>query len=361
MSQPRRLKVEIDARIFVAVVSGVLLLSSVIAMARASHAGLLQVGTGLLLAFALDPLVTRLHARIGGRRSLSVLAIALSMVAVAAIFIFVLGPPALDQGRRFSSELPNTLRDMYRWPLVGNLLEHAQAADRVSQWIHELPSHIDPNTVTNLASSLLTGVVSTTIIILIAFGVLLDGPIMLRRIRRLLPVTAREDADRVGRIFYRTVAAYFAGSLLVAMLSGTFILTAGLMLRIPLAPAAALWMVLVDLIPQVGGFLGGFVFTVLGFAVSPLTGIVALGLYLIWMEIENHVIQPAVVGEAVNLSPPTTMLAALVGGAVAGVPGAIVATPVCGVVKKLYLELRYGPQPEPSVRRRLMPAWLTKR
>jgi predicted PurR-regulated permease PerM len=340
---------------------GVVALSAIVALARVSQAGLLQVASGLLLAFALDPLVTRLHARIGGRRSVSVLAVALGMAGIAATFVFVLGPPAIDQGRRFSSEVPDTVRQMYSWPLVGKLLEHADAADKVGAWIHDLPSRIDPDTVTNVAASLLSGVVSTSIVILIAFGVLLDGPIMLRRIRRLLPASTRADADQVGRVFYRTVAAYFAGSLLVAVLSGTFILAAGLVLQIPLAPAAALWMVIVDLIPQVGGFLGGFVFTVLGFAVSPVTGIVALGLYLTWMEIENHVIQPAIVGEAVNLSPPTTMLAALTGGAVAGVPGAIVATPLCGVVKKLYLELRFGPQPEPAPRRRLVPSWLRRR
>jgi predicted PurR-regulated permease PerM len=60
------------------------------------------------------------------------------------------------------------------------------------------------------------------------------------------------------------------------------------------------------------------------------------------MNIENHVIQPAIVGEAVDLSPPTTMLAALVGGAAGGIPGALFATPLAGAVKQLYLEFRFG-------------------
>jgi predicted PurR-regulated permease PerM len=49
-----------------------------------------------------------------------------------------------------------------------------------------------------------------------------------------------------------------------------------------------------------------------------------------------------VVGQAVDLSPPATMLAALVGGAAAGIPGALVATPLVGAGKSLYLELRWG-------------------
>jgi predicted PurR-regulated permease PerM len=63
------------------------------------------------------------------------------------------------------------------------------------------------------------------------------------------------------------------------------------------------------------------------------------------MTLENHVISPAVVGHAVDVSPPTSMLATLIGGAVAGVAGALVATPLVGATKQLYLQLRWGQQP----------------
>jgi predicted PurR-regulated permease PerM len=62
------------------------------------------------------------------------------------------------------------------------------------------------------------------------------------------------------------------------------------------------------------------------------------------------VISPAIVGKAVNLTPPTTMLAALVGAAAAGVPGALVATPLLGAVKAIYLDRR-GDMPEPEADR----------
>lgn len=130
----------------------------------------------------------------------------------------------------------------------------------------------------------------------------------------------------------------------------------------PLAPVAALWTIMVSLIPQVGGFLSGSVFTVLGFTRGVGVGLACLVLYLVYMNLENHVISPAIVGEAVDLSPPTTMLAALVGGAAAGVPGALVATPLCGTAKSLYLEFRHGPQPaQGRTRRRLRLPWRRRR
>ena len=71
-------------------------------------------------------------------------------------------------------------------------------------------------------------------------------------------------------------------------------------------------------------------------------GLIVLVLVVGYMNTENYVITPAIVGQAVDLSPPVTMLAALVGGAAGGVPGALAATPLVGTVKAVYLETRFG-------------------
>jgi predicted PurR-regulated permease PerM len=71
-----------------------------------------------------------------------------------------------------------------------------------------------------------------------------------------------------------------------------------------------------------------------------------LALYILYMSISRTtLISPAIVGRAVDITPPTSMLAALVGGAAAGVPGALVGPPLVGAVKQLYLQLRWGQQP----------------
>ena len=70
------------------------------------------------------------------------------------------------------------------------------------------------------------------------------------------------------------------------------------------------------------------------------------------MNIENHLIQPAIVGRSVDLTPPTTMVAAFVGGAIAGIPGALVATPLVGAVKAIYMEARGMAEARAGARRR---------
>ena len=146
------------------------------------------------------------------------------------------------------------------------------------------------------------------------------------------------------------IAQYFAGSLAVAVLMGVVVLALCLIFGVPLAPLAALWAMITDLIPQVGGLLGGALLGLLALTQGVFVFVVVVGLYVLYMTLENHVISPAVVGHAVDVSPPTSMLATLIGGAVAGVAGALVATPLVGATKQLYLQLRWGQQPFASER-----------
>jgi putative heme transporter len=185
--------------------------------------------------------------------------------------------------------------------------------------------------------------------------VLVDGEVLVRRMQTLVPAPRRGGVDRMGRIVYATFGSYFAGSLFVAVLAGLVTLSAGLLLGVPLAPVAALWTTFTNLIPQIGGALGGSFFVLLALTEGPVQAVIAGVIFVVYMNIENHVIQPAIVGRAVNLSPPATMLAALVGGAAAGVPGALMATPLIGAAKAVWLDSRGVPAPAEGerIRRRV--------
>ena len=182
--------------------------------------------------------------------------------------------------------------------------------------------------------------VGVAIVALVAVAVLVDGENLVARFRRLLSPSRRAQADEVGRVVYGTLGRYVGGSMTVAGMMGIFVLTVGLVLGVPLAPLAAIWAMLTDLIPQVGGALGGVVFVALAATDSVPTAIIAGVLFVTYMTIENHVIQPAIVGRSVDLTPPTTMVAALAGGAIAGIPGALLAAPLAGAAKQLILEVR---------------------
>lgn len=189
-------------------------------------------------------------------------------------------------------------------------------------------------------NSLVGNVLALIVVPAVTFAVLVDGETLIARIRSLIPEPRRERADRFGRLMYGTFGNYFGGSVTVAAMSGMWTLTIALIFDVPLAPIAAIWTMGTNVIPQIGGFLGGAFLTVLALSVSVPAAIAVCVLFVIYMNFENNVLQPAIIGNAVNLSPPVSMLAVLIGGAAAGIPGALIATPLVGSAKRIYFEIR---------------------
>lgn len=339
-STPAGGSLPVDVTLTLLVGAGVLVALAILAVFRAAPAELTALGVGTLMALALDPVVRIVQRRFSVSRAVATLAVGLVATAAIAALVFLLGPQAAQQASDFADELPATVEDLYTWPIIGDRLESVDAAGKVSDFVAELPSRIDADSISEVAGEVLSGIGAALIVLIAAVSILLDGEAMVERVRRLIPADQRERADHVGRIVYRSIARYFAGSVMVAVLNGTMILTVGLILGVPLAPLAAVWAAVTNLIPQIGGFLGGSFFVILATTQSPVTGVIALVVFLAYQQFENNVIQPTVIGRAVDLTPPTTMLAALIGGAAAGVPGALVATPLVGAVKSVWLDTR---------------------
>lgn len=337
---PRPVAVDVD-------LASVVVFSAVAAVAAAAWAivtsapdMVTRIAVGLLLGVALAPLVAAVQRRWGAPRGIAAAVVGGGLVLFFAAVVLLVAPAAVDQAGTFSNELPATVREMYSWPVVGERLSDADAAGDVELLIERLPARLDDATLAELGERLLGGLVSTIVVLVTALGVLVDGERMIRRVRAVVPPSRQARAAEMGQIVYHTFGSYFAGSLLVAVLNGMVVLAVGLLLGVPLAPIAGLWSMLTNFIPQIGGFLGGSFFVLLALTESPVAAVIAAVAFLAYQQLENNVIGPAIVGSAVNLTPPATMLAALVGGAAAGVPGALVATPLVGAVKALYLERR---------------------
>lgn len=348
--------IDLDPWSFIALALAAALAMALFTIASIASDVITGIGVGLLLGVALSPVVSAVQRRWRLSRGVSVAVVGLVLTVAVALVVFLVAPATVRQSQDFSSELPSTVRQLYTWPIVGERLERADAATEVEQWTDDAPANIDDRTLADVGERLLGGVFSAVVVLVTALGVLVDGEVVMRRVRALVPGSRRRRADRLGRIVYATFGSYFAGSLFVAVLAGLVMLSAGLALGVPLAPVAALWTTLTNLIPQIGGFLGGSFFVLLALTEGPVTAVLALAIFVVYNSFENHVLQPLIVGRAVNLSPPATMLAALVGGAAAGVPGALLATPLVGAAKAVYLDSRGelpGPDDSDDLRSRL--------
>ena len=239
------------------------------------------------------------------------------------------------------------MKDLGRLPIVGPRLREANASEKVQEWLNDVPKHLSANSkpIENAAGAIADGVAAALFTILLAITILLDGELIVGGVRRLVPARRRDDADRIGRLVYQVVGRYIAGTLLVAALAGVVMLTGALALDVPLAPLIAVWVAITNPIPQIGGFLGGAVFVLLALTQGAVVGVIALAIFLVYQQLENHVLQPLIIGRAVRLSPPATMVAALVGVAAGGLVGGLFAIPLLGATKAIYLSTRSTPEP----------------
>ena len=348
--QPSSVELRLKPGVFVHIVGGLLVAFAGFALLRSAPKALTTIAVGSVFALALDPIVGAIRRNWGWPRATSVLLVAGSSIVLVTIVVVGMGPQAVAQARKVTSDVPQTVREFYDLPVVGGWLEDNDAVTRVDEAIEELPGKISDRNVTRTVEGMVGGALSTILVLGVTVAVLLDGDYLVAAIRRLVPHRLVNRADEIGHVFYMAIAQYFAGSLAVAALMGVVVLALCLIFGVPLAPLAALWAMITDLIPQVGGFLGGALLGLLALTQGAFVFVVVVGLYGLYLTLENHVISPAIVGHAVDVSPPTSMLAALIGGAAAGVPGALVATPLVGATKQLYLQLRWGQQPFASQR-----------
>lgn len=309
------------------------------------------LGIALILALAMNPLVAALERR-GLRRSPAVVSVLTGIAALFVVLGLLIVPPAVRQVQDLSTQRERVIDDLGDLPLIGDSLREADVQDRVDQFLEEMPERLSGDTtpLTKAARSVAGGVVATVVTLLFAITMLLDGPRMLRAARRLIPIDRRSRADEVARLAYRVVGRYVAGSLIVALVCGFVILAGGLALGVPLAPLAALWAAVWDLVPQIGGAVGVIPFVVLGMTKGAGTAVACLAIFFVYQQAKHHIAGPVVIGQAVKLSPPATMVAALIGVSAGGVVGALIAVPLVGAVKAVYLEyrrpaLQYGDSP----------------
>jgi putative heme transporter len=338
------LLVDLDWRSVLWVLGAFVALLALTGLVRGASRAFTWLVLGTLLALALDPLVSRLKGRLGGHRWAAVAVVLASFLAAVAALAAVFGPAVARQVRDLGEDLPQVVEDLGDLPLIGPQLRDADVADRVERFLDELPERLagDTTPVEDAGRSVLGGALAAMATVLATVTLLLDGERLLARLRALVPPRHRERADDFGRLGYRVVGQYFAGSVLVAAIAGVVVTAVGLLLGVPLAPLVGAWVAVFDLVPQIGGAVGGIPFVLLAFTAGPVTGIVCAVFFILYLQFENHILTPLVVGRSVDLSPPATMTAALVGVSAGGVVGAMLAVPLLGAAKAVYLELRSG-------------------
>jgi predicted PurR-regulated permease PerM len=199
-----------------------------------------------------------------------------------------------------------------------------------------------------VVQGVVNAVVATLTIAFLTFFMLLEGRGWVESFLRQLPAQSQARWRRIGGEIYRTVGGYVSGNLLISLIAGGSTTIVLLITGVPFAVALGLIVGILDLIPLAGATIAGIIVGTVAFLHSITAGIIVVVFFIVYQQIENHVLQPIVYGRTVQLSPLAVLISVLVGAELAGVLGALAAIPVAGslqVVVVDWLRRRRGEEP----------------
>ena len=178
-----------------------------------------------------------------------------------------------------------------------------------------------------------------TLLAVLTFMILLEGPQLVDNLLSMLDEGRADRLRRVGREVSRTMTGYVLGNVATSLVAGTVVAITLLAVGVPFPLVFGVWVAMVDLLPQVGGLLAG-VPTVLFAAVHSLTaGVIVLVVFLVYQQIENHILNPVIMSRTVRLSPLWVLLSVLIGARLGGIVGALFAIPTAGTIQVVAREV----------------------
>jgi len=311
-------------------------------VARAVNDAVVHLLLAVVGALALDRVVGLVERWTRLRRAGAVAVVVSLTTALLAGLALLLVPAVVEQGGRLGDDAPAVLDDLVQLPVVGQALEENQVPEQVQEWLDTFPDRFSSDAEgllgTAQAAAVQTAGAVQTLLLLVLL--LAEGPALVAAARQVMPADWRPTADRLARSVYVVIGRYAVGSIVLAVIAGVAAFVIGLALSVPLVPLAALWAFLWNFVPQLGGVVGGGMLVALALTTGAGPAVTAMVVWLIYMQLENRIVQPVVVGRAVQLSPLTTMVVALIGVAAAGLLGAVLAIPVVAAVNAARLELR---------------------
>jgi predicted PurR-regulated permease PerM len=305
---------------------------------------------GGFVAIALSRPIALLERRTRLTRQWSA-ALLLGMIGCILVLVTIAG---VEDGARATTavteRLPQLVADLEETRVIGPVLRDRHASVWVQEQMNDLPQNLDrarpeewlPTVGARLVDLFWTG--------LFAMALLIDGPRLYDASKTKVPARQRRQYMRISAATGAALAGYAAGAALIASINASVVFTIAIVLGVGMAPVLAVWAFVWNFVPQIGGFMGGVPLILFALVAGPLRGLVAGLLYVTYQFIENHLIQPAIIGAAIDVPPWGTLIAALVGGAAAGVVGAVVITPLVGVVRVIRQELSRDDFPGATVR-----------
>lgn len=293
----------------------------------------------MFLAVALGPAVDFFQNRSRIPRWLSIIVVyILGMTAVVLIGLIVV-PPIVTGVQELAEEIPNRVEELKNTGWILDLNNRYDVVDNLGSSVSELPNQLGTaaGTLQSVTLGALSAFVQLVSVLTLVFLWLLEGPRILRWLSVQFTGDQKDRIDALAGDIYRVVSGYVVGNFLISVAAGSVTYLTLVILGIPFAAPLAILMAFMDLIPMVGATIGGAIVALACVALGefPWDPIIWLIVLTAYQQVENNLLQPVIYKRTVAVPPILTIISVLIGAALLGVLGVLLAIPVAAMLQVL--------------------------
>ena len=308
---------------------------------------LTTVVTILVISFfmtlTLNPVVETLTRR-GVRRGGAVAIVFAGLVVVFALLGIVVVPPVITQGGQLVAQAPDWLDQVLKSRLVHNLDQHYGLVEKIQS---EFKKRITDSSflssvfggVLGVGAAVVTGIFQAFTVLVLTLFLLASLPRVKQAAYAVVPASRRPRVVSLSEEIMRRTGSYAIGQVAVATINAVCSWIMMTIVGIPYAAVLAVSVGFLGLVPMVGATLGASVVCLVAVFDEPRKMFIALAYYVIYQQIENYVVSPKIMQRTVSVPGAVTVVAALAGGTLLGVLGALLAIPVAAGLLLLYEEV----------------------
>lgn len=300
---------------------------------------------GIIIAWLLDPIVTWLQKN-GFKRAIATVMVFLSFISLVALFFVLLIPSFADQINEFIGSAPNVLNNIKNFgenlfDKLNNIYDYdfTNIKEQLYGGLSNIVSGLTvtlPNKVISIASSIVSGGLNIIFGLFIAFYMLFDFNNVRKHLFNLLPKSIHADAITLTDRLNKTLKSYVQGTLLIMLLLFIFQSITLAIAGLSSPMLFGMFCAVTNVIPYIGPYIGGIPAVIVGFTISPATGIFTLLAVVIAQFLESYFLNPIVMSKTMKLHPVTIMIGLLIFGHFFGILGMVLATPIISCIKIIF-------------------------
>lgn len=322
----------ISARSVFKVLILILVFALMVMTAYTARRELIWIGTAFFIAVSLNPPVGYLSRFMPRRsRGLAAGSVFLVVVLLFTFLITALAPPLVKQSEQLVRNAPGYTNDLVSGnSYVSRQIRAYNLVDRIKQSQSQILGYATSasGSFFMILKGVFSGVAAGVTILVLSYFMLMEGPGWITALWRIIPSRHQKRSQRLLAQMYEAVTGYVTGNILTSLLAATLTAVTLAIIGVPYAIPLGIVLGLFDFLPLVGATIGSIIVVLAALFTSIPAAIIMVIFFIIYQQIENHILQPLVYGRTVRMSPLLVLISVLIGAGIGGILGAIVAIPV---------------------------------